>query len=135
MSATVKSSARSSPSSTHPSLEPPRFHVQGRRGLRRAIMRARMTPSAPLSTASTPLIAMPSRKRAAAAALHIPSPTLCALTAVFWLFVTLTNVFYGYNMQLSADQIVPNSGLFAEWDVRILQHALLFPFLLGAFAL
>jgi sensor histidine kinase YesM len=67
-----------------------------------------------------------------------PSPrvsfrVLLLITAAFWLFVTLTDVLYGYNMQIYAYQMVKDE-LFVRWYERVLQHVLLFPILLTCFA-
>jgi hypothetical protein len=58
---------------------------------------------------------------------------LLLLAAAFWLFVTLTNVLYGYNMQINADQMY-KTVIFINWNERVLQHLLLFPILLVCFA-
>ena len=55
------------------------------------------------------------------------------LTATFWLFVTLTDVLYGYNMQINAGQIF-KAVIFVNWNEVVLQHLLLFPILLLCFA-
>jgi Histidine kinase len=58
---------------------------------------------------------------------------LLMLAAAFWLFVTLTDVLYGYNMQINADQIF-KAMIFVNSNERVLQHLLLFPILLVCFA-
>lgn len=58
---------------------------------------------------------------------------LLSLTAGFWLFVTLTDVLYGYTMQINADQVF-KAVIFQNWSERVLQHLLLFPILLVCFA-
>jgi hypothetical protein len=63
----------------------------------------------------------------------VPFKVLLLLTAAFWLFVTLTNVLYGYSMQVNADQMF-KVVLFVDWYVRVLQHLLLFPLLFVCFA-
>jgi hypothetical protein len=74
------------------------------------------------------------RKSAAGSQLpRVPFRVLLLLTAAFWLFVTLTDVLYGYSMQLNADQRY-KALLFIPWYVRVLQHLLLFPVLLACFA-
>jgi hypothetical protein len=73
------------------------------------------------------------RKSVARAQLpRVPFRTLLLLTAAFWLFVTLTNVLYGYSMQVNADQQF-KVVLFVVWYERALQHLLLFPVLLVCF--
>ena len=58
---------------------------------------------------------------------------LLLLTAGFWLFVTLTDVLYGYTMQINADQMF-KAVVFVNSNERVLQHLLLFPILLACFA-
>ena len=58
---------------------------------------------------------------------------LLSLTAAFWLFVTLTDVLYGYTMQINADQMF-KAVVFVNSNERVLQHLLLFPILLACFA-
>jgi two-component system LytT family sensor kinase len=58
---------------------------------------------------------------------------LLSLTAGFWLFVTLTDVLYGYTMQINADQMF-KAVVFVNSNERVLQHLLLFPILLACFA-
>lgn len=58
---------------------------------------------------------------------------LLLLTAAFWLFVTLTDVLYVYNMQVNADKEF-KVVLFVVWYERALQHLLLFPILFGCFS-
>ena len=73
-------------------------------------------------------------KRAARSQLpRVPARILLSLTAAFWLFVTLTDVLYGYTMQINADQQF-KVVLFVVWYERALQHLLLFPMLLVCFA-
>ena len=58
---------------------------------------------------------------------------LLLLTAAFWLFVTLTDVLYGYGMQINAAKRF-KVVLFVVWYEDALQHLLLFPILLVCFA-
>src|SRR5580704_6308611 len=58
---------------------------------------------------------------------------LLLLSAAFWLFVTLTDVLYGYTMQVNAGKQF-KVVLFVVWYERALQYLLLFPILLGCFA-
>jgi len=58
---------------------------------------------------------------------------LLLLTAAFWLFVTLTDVLYGYTMQINADKEF-KVVLFVVWYEGALQHLLLFPILFVCFA-
>jgi hypothetical protein len=74
------------------------------------------------------------QKSAARAQLpRVPFRVLLLLAATFWLFVALTNVLYGYSMQINADQRY-KAVLFIPWYVRVLQHLLLFPILFTCFA-
>jgi Histidine kinase len=57
---------------------------------------------------------------------------LLSLSAGFWLFVTLTDVLYGYTMQINADQMF-KAVVFINGNERVLQHVLLFPILLACF--
>lgn len=54
-------------------------------------------------------------------------PLLAVLTA-FWTYVTLSNVLYATGMQLSLSAKAPGH-YFATWDCRVLQHVILYPFL------
>ncbi len=72
------------------------------------------------------------------AALKRPAPrvsfkVLLLLASAFWLFVTLTDVLYGYTMQINAGQMF-KAVVFVNWNERVLQHVLLFPILLVCFA-
>jgi hypothetical protein len=57
---------------------------------------------------------------------------LLMLAGAFWLFVTLTDVLYGYTMQINADQVF-KAVVFQNWSERVLQHLLLFPILFACF--
>jgi len=54
-------------------------------------------------------------------------PLLAVLTT-FWVYVTLSNVLYATSMQASFASMAPGR-YFAPWDQRVLQHVLLYPFL------
>jgi sensor histidine kinase YesM len=74
--------------------------------------------------------------RNSAAVMQLPRVSfrvLLLLAAAFWLFVTLTDVLYGYSMQIYAYQIIKDE-LFVRWYERVLQHLLLFPILFVCFA-
>jgi two-component system LytT family sensor kinase len=58
---------------------------------------------------------------------------LLMLAAAFWLFVTITDVLYGYSMQINADQVF-KSVIFINSNERVLQHLLLFPILVLCFS-
>ena len=55
-----------------------------------------------------------------------------AIVSLFWVYVTLSDVLYAYSMRTGIARVT-NAMLFAPWDVRVLQHALLFPFLVVSF--
>jgi hypothetical protein len=54
------------------------------------------------------------------------------IVCCFWFYVTLSNVLYASSMRTG---IARESGVafFASWDIRVLQHVLLLPFLLVSF--
>ena len=56
-------------------------------------------------------------------------PHLGILT-VFWVYVAMSNILYANNMQanLSALHV---EGFFARWEPRLLEHAMLYPILIG----
>jgi two-component system LytT family sensor kinase len=90
--------------------------------------------SSPLPGKPTMLTSFVARKNAAAPPLpQMPFKILLLLTAAFWLFVTLTDVLYGYSMQINAGQQF-KVVLFVVWYEDALQHLLLFPILLICFA-
>jgi sensor histidine kinase YesM len=64
---------------------------------------------------------------------RVPFRVLLLLAAAFWLFVTLTDVLYGYTMQINAGQRF-KAVVFVDWNESVLQHLLLFPILLVCFA-
>jgi sensor histidine kinase YesM len=59
---------------------------------------------------------------------------LLMLAGGFWLFVTFTDVLYGYSMQVNADQVF-KTVMFINSNERVLQHLLLFPILVLCFSL
>ena len=65
-------------------------------------------------------------------AARVPLRTLVLISALYWVYVTLSNVLYAHGMQVNATRVA-NVVLFAPWNVRVLQHLLLFPVLLGCF--
>jgi hypothetical protein len=52
-----------------------------------------------------------------------------AVVGAFWLYVALSNVLYAYSMRTGIGRVASGGMLFAPWDARLLQHALLLPFL------
>jgi two-component system LytT family sensor kinase len=54
-------------------------------------------------------------------------PLLAVLTT-FWVYVTLSNILYATTMQASFASMAPGH-YFAPWDQRVMQHVLLYPFL------
>jgi hypothetical protein len=78
----------------------------------------------------------PSTRPKKAVESQVPQVSFAALLmlgAAFWLFVTLTDVLYGYTMQINAAQVF-KAVIFQNWSERVLQHLLLFPILLTCFA-
>jgi len=61
----------------------------------------------------------------------IASRTLLMIAGVFWVYVTVSNVLYASNMQFNA--ALYHAELFAPWEVRVVQHALLLPLLLTCY--
>jgi len=54
------------------------------------------------------------------------------IVSLFWVYVTMSDVLYAYSMRTGIAKVT-NMPLFAAWDARVLQHALLFPFLAVSF--
>jgi len=54
------------------------------------------------------------------------------VACLFWVYVTLSNILYAYSMRTGMARMTTIS-LFAAWDARLLQHALLLPVLLVSF--
>jgi hypothetical protein len=97
-------------------------------------MVASINPRSSLPTESALFTSSMTRKNTARAQLpRVPFRILLLLTSAFWLFVTLTDVLYGYNMQINADQMF-KAVIFVNGNERVLQHLLLFPILLLCFA-
>ncbi len=72
-----------------------------------------------------------SERTSARARVGVTSWPLLAILSVFWIYVMVSNVLYAWSMAIHFD---PDGSrdLFAPWDVRVLQHLLLFPLLVGA---
>jgi hypothetical protein len=51
---------------------------------------------------------------------------------LFWLYVTLSNVLYAYSMRMGIARAT-NAPLFAVWEARVMQHALLLPILMVSY--
>jgi hypothetical protein len=58
--------------------------------------------------------------------------TLTAITGVFWLYATVSAVLFNYGLGATLATIT-DKALFAPWEMRVLQYALLFPPLLGCY--
>ena len=54
------------------------------------------------------------------------------IVCLFWVYVTVSNVLYGYSMSAGIARVT-NVTVFATWDTRLLQHLLLLPMLLVSF--
>jgi Histidine kinase len=55
-----------------------------------------------------------------------------AIVCLFWAYVTVSNLLYGYSMRAGIARVT-SVMVFAAWDLRLLQHVLLFPMLLVSF--
>ena len=54
------------------------------------------------------------------------------ITCLFWVYVTVSNLLYGYSMRIGTAHL-STVILFASWDARLLQHVFLLPMLLVSF--
>jgi hypothetical protein len=63
---------------------------------------------------------------------RLPAHALLLIAALFWLYVTLSNVLYARSLQADVAQ-VSDVIVFGPWGQRVLQHLLLFPALLGCY--
>jgi hypothetical protein len=54
------------------------------------------------------------------------------ITCLFWVYVTVSNLLYGYSMRTGTAHLATHM-LFAAWDARLLQHLFLLPMLLVSF--
>lgn len=54
------------------------------------------------------------------------------IVCTYWLYVTASNVLYTYGLRIGISKFT-NVLLFAPWNVRVLQHALLLPALLASY--
>ena len=86
-----------------------------------------------LSSVIAPTSSITLKKAAQNQLPRVSFKVLLVLTSAFWLFVTLTDVLYGYSMQLNADKEF-KVVMFVVWYEGALQHLLLFPILLVCFA-
>ena len=55
---------------------------------------------------------------------------LLAVASVYWLYVTVSDILYANSLRVGFSQIT-TAQLFVPWDIRLLQHLILFPALLG----
>jgi hypothetical protein len=55
-----------------------------------------------------------------------------AITCLFWVYVTLSNILYAYSMSTGTARFT-TSPIFAPWNQRLLQHLLLLPVLLVSY--
>src|SRR5271156_4811603 len=55
------------------------------------------------------------------------------IVCLFWAYVTVSNLLYGYSMSAGIAHIAGINTVFASWDTRLLQHVLLLPMLLVSF--
>src|SRR6201996_5437216 len=54
------------------------------------------------------------------------------IVCLFWVYVTISNVLYGYSMSAGIARVT-DVTVFAAWDTRLLQHFLLLPMLLVSY--
>jgi Histidine kinase len=54
------------------------------------------------------------------------------IVCLFWVYVTVSNVLYGYSMSAGLARVT-SVPVFATWDTRLFQHLLLLPMLLVSF--
>jgi hypothetical protein len=66
--------------------------------------------------------------RAVAAAGFLP---VAGILTLFWVYVAVSNVVYAHTMSINLARVTAEM-VFAPWQVRVLQHALMYPLLLGA---
>jgi hypothetical protein len=55
-----------------------------------------------------------------------------AIVGLFWLYVMLSNVLYAYSMRTGIARVT-TAMLFAPWEARVMQHALLLPILMVSY--
>ena len=55
-----------------------------------------------------------------------------AINCLFWLYVTVSNLLYGYSMRIGVSHLT-TVPLFASWEVRLTQHLLLLPIVLVSY--
>src|SRR5271155_1852320 len=55
-----------------------------------------------------------------------------AIVCLFWVYVTVSNLLYGYSMSAGIARVT-DVTVFATWDTRLLQHLLLLPMLLVSY--
>src|SRR5271165_6194916 len=55
-----------------------------------------------------------------------------AIVCLFWVYVTVSNLLYGYSMRTGFARVT-NVEVFAAWDQRLLQHVLLLPMVIVSF--
>src|ERR1700693_5501798 len=54
------------------------------------------------------------------------------IAALFWVYVTLSNILYAYSMRTGMARLT-NVSFFSAWDARLLQHVMLLPVLMVSF--
>src|ERR1700675_5053815 len=55
-----------------------------------------------------------------------------AIVCLFWVYVTVSNLLYGYSMRTGFARVT-NVEVFASWDQRLLQHVFLLPMVIVSF--
>jgi hypothetical protein len=62
----------------------------------------------------------------------LSQPQFLGIVCLFWVYVTISNVLYGYSMSAGIARVT-DVTVFAAWDTRLLQHLLLLPMLLVSY--
>jgi sensor histidine kinase YesM len=62
----------------------------------------------------------------------LTQPQFLGIVCLFWVYVTVSNLLYGYSMRTGIARVT-NVMVFAAWDQRLLQHLLLLPMLLVSY--
>lgn len=71
-------------------------------------------------------------QRSAPRTLALSNRTLFIVVALFWLYVTASNVLYAHNIQIEVGKLT-GATVFGPWYQRVFQHVLLFPLLFACY--
>jgi Histidine kinase len=91
-----------------------------------------MPPSEPAEPAPavTAYYGVPRRAGSVAAPLRLSLKTLLAVAAIYWLYVTASDILYANSLRAGFSERT-TVELFVPWNTRLLQHLILFPVLVG----